>query len=418
MIQRPKGTEDIFGKKGNNLAFLISYINSFMPLYNYNYLKTPTFEQSELFYRGVGDTTDIVNKETYDFKDKGGRDMTLRPEMTASAARSLIENKLYTNVSYVEKFYYIGSCFRYERPQSGRLREFQQFGIEAFGCKNPALDAEVISVGYRLLESLGITGMTVKLNTLGDTESRKMHKEALLKHFEKEIDNMCEDCKARFKKNPLRILDCKIDGESDIVKTAPKTVDYLTEESKTYYEELKSCLEDMEIPYEEDSKLVRGLDYYSHTVFEIVSDLKGLGPASTILGGGRYDSLVETIGGPSTGGVGFAMGIERLLLILENEEINIDEMKMDAYIINMSKTNDAYMILDELRKEGYRVETDYMGKNMKGQFKQVDRTNPTYVIIVGEDEVKGDYVTVKDNLTKESEQVKRINLVDYMRTHC
>ena len=189
MIQRPKGTEDIFGKKGNNLAFLISYINSFMPLYNYNYLKTPTFEQSELFYRGVGDTTDIVNKETYDFKDKGGRDMTLRPEMTASAARSLIENKLYTNVSYVEKFYYIGSCFRYERPQSGRLREFQQFGIEAFGCKNPALDAEVISVGYRLLESLGITGMTVKLNTLGDTESRKMHKEALLKHFEKEIDN-------------------------------------------------------------------------------------------------------------------------------------------------------------------------------------------------------------------------------------
>lgn len=414
MIQKPKGTVDYYGDYGYNLSFLISYLNSFMSVYNYNYIKTPSFEVSELFYRGVGETTDIVNKETYDFKDKGNREMTLRPEVTAGVVRSYIENKMYAE-GLLKKFYYIGSCFRYERPQSGRFREFMQFGVEAFGSKSACMDAEVISIAYRFLSNIGLDNLVVKLNTLGDKESREAYREALVKHFEDGIDSLCDTCKERYLKNPLRILDCKVDSESDLIKNAPKTTDYLTEESKKFYEELKSCLEDLEIPYEEDSRLVRGLDYYTHTVFEIVSDLKELGPASTICGGGRYDNLVETLGGPSTPGVGFALGLDRLLKIIESEEIRIDKPKIDAYILNMSETNDAFMIADELRSEGFVIELDYLGKNMKGQFKQVDKFNPSYVIIVGEDEVKGDYVTIKDNLTKESEKVKRINLIDFFK---
>lgn len=416
MIQKPKGTMDVYGSEGYKLSFLTSYLNSFMSLYNYRYIKTPTFENTELFYRGVGETTDIINKETYDFKDKGNRDMTLRPELTAGVVRSFIENKMYAE-PYVNKFYYIGSCFRYERPQSGRLREFTQFGVEAFGAKNPCLDAEVISIAYRFLSNLGIDNMTVKLNTLGDSESRSMYRQALLDYFKDDINSLCETCQERYKKNPLRILDCKEDSENPLILNAPKTTEYLNDESKKYFEDLKSCLEDLEIPYEEDTKLVRGLDYYTHTVFEIVSDLKELGPASTICGGGRYDNLVETLNGPSTPGVGFGLGIERLLKIIDSEELTIDEPKIDAYILNMSETNDAYMIADELRSEGFIIELDYLKKNMKGQFKHVDKLNPSYIIIVGEDEIKGDYVTVKDNLTKESEQVKRINLIDYMKYH-
>lgn len=414
MIQKPKGTLDIYGSDGKKLAFLTSYLNSFMETYNYNYIKTPTFEVSELFYRGVGETTDIVNKETYDFKDKGNREMTLRPEVTAGVVRSYIENKMYAE-GLLKKFYYIGSCFRYERPQSGRFREFMQFGVEAFGSKSACMDAEVISIAYRFLSNIGLDNLVVKLNTLGDKESREAYREALVKHFEDGIDSLCDTCKERYLKNPLRILDCKVDSENDLIKNAPKTVDYLNEESKKFYEDLKSCLDDLDIPYEEDSRLVRGLDYYTHTVFEIVSDLKELGPASTICGGGRYDNLVETLGGPSTPGVGFALGLDRLLKIIESEEIRIDKPKIDAYILNMSETNDAFMIADELRSEGFVIELDYLGKNMKGQFKQVDKFNPSYVIIVGEDEVKGDYVTIKDNLTKESEKVKRINLIDFFK---
>ncbi len=414
MIQKPKGTVDYYEDYGYNLSFLISYLNSFMSVYNYNYIKTPSFEVSELFYRGVGETTDIVNKETYDFKDKGNREMTLRPEVTAGVVRSYIENKMYAE-GLLKKFYYIGSCFRYERPQSGRFREFMQFGVEAFGSKNACMDAEVISIAYRFLSNIGLDNLVVKLNTLGDKESREAYREALVKHFEGGIDSLCDTCKERYLKNPLRILDCKVDSENDLIKNAPKTVDYLNEESKKFYEDLKSCLDDLDIPYEEDSRLVRGLDYYTHTVFEIVSDLKELGPTSTICGGGRYDNLVETLGGPSTPGVGFALGLDRLLKIIENEEIRIDKPKIDAYILNMSETNDAFMIADELRSEGFVIELDYLGKNMKGQFKQVDKFNPSYVIIVGEDEVKGDYVTIKDNLTKESEKVKRINLIDFFK---
>ena len=414
MIQKPKGTLDQYGKEGYTLAYLTNYLHNFMHLYNYDYINLPTFESSDLFMRGVGESSDIVNKEMYTFTDKGGRSITLRPEMTASTARSLIENKIYNEVTTVNKFYYIGPCFRYERPQNGRYREFNQFGIEAFGAKNPALDAEVISVGVRFLSSLGLDNLTVKLNTLGDKNSRQIYREALVKYFEKGIDTLCEDCKQRYKKNPLRILDCKVDGDNDLIKNAPKTVDYLNDESKKYFENLKKCLEDMDIKYEFDSSLVRGLDYYTHTVFEVVSDLKNLGPASVILGGGRYDDLVSTIGGPDVPGVGFALGLERMITIIEEEEIGIEKPSLDVYVMNMVEGNDAYKLCDLLRTNNISCEVDYLNKSMKGKFKQVDKLNPTFTIMLGENEVNNNFVTIKDNATKESKEVNNEDLIDYL----
>ena len=412
MIQKPKGTLDINGKDGKIFKYIENYMDNFMSLYNYEYIKIPTFEATELFYRGMGDTTDVVNKETYDFTDKGGRNMTLRPELTAGTVRSLIENKAYAE-GY-KKYYYFGSAFRYERPQSGRLREFTQYGVEVFGVRNPALDAEVISVAYRLLSGLGLTNLLVKINTLGDNESRSKYNEAVREYLNKDYDNLCDTCKERLNKNPLRILDCKYDGERDYIKNAPKTIDYLNDESKEYYTKVKETLELLGIPYEEDTSLVRGLDYYSHTVFEIVSNLEELGKANTVCGGGRYDGLVEMLDGPSTPGIGFAIGVERIIILLKELEVFIPEDKLDIFIMNLDNSGYAYQILDDLRNSGFSCEIDYSGKNMKGMWKLVDKYEPSYVLIIGEDEVKGEYITVKDNTTKEEKQVKASELIDYL----
>lgn len=412
MLQKPKGTLDIYGKDGKIFKYIEEYISSFMLLYNYEYLKLPTFESTELFYRGVGDTTDIVNKETYDFTDKSGRNMTLRPELTAGTVRSLIENKLYAEGP--KKFYYFGSAFRYERPQSGRLREFTQFGVESFGVRNPALDAEIISMAYRLLSGLGITNLVVKLNTLGDKESRANYNNAIREYLKKDYDNLCDTCKERLEKNPLRILDCKYDGERDYIKNAPRTIDYLNDESREYYEKVKETLEYLDIPYKEDTSLVRGLDYYSHTVFEIVTEIEDLGKANTVCGGGRYDSLVEMLDGPSTPGIGFAMGIERIIILLKELEAYVPEDNIDIFVMNLDNSNYAYQIIDDLRSVGYSCEMDYSGKNMKGLWKIVDKLNPAYILIIGEEEVNGDYITVKNNNTKEEIKVKTSELIEYL----
>ena len=412
MIQKPKGTLDFIGREGYFYNYLYNYTMNFMHAYNYEFIKIPTFESTELFYRGVGETTDVVNKETYDFIDKGNRNMTLRPEFTAGVVRSYIENKLY--VDQIKKLYYFGSAFRYERPQSGRLREFTQMGVEVFGVKNAYLDAEVISLAYRYLSGLGITNLKVVINTLGDTESRLNYSKVIKEYLEKDRDNLCDICKERLDKNPLRILDCKYDGERDYIKNAPKTIDYLNDESKNYYEEVKHALEILDIPFEEDPTLVRGLDYYSHTVFEIKSDLEFLGKANTLCAGGRYDNLVKTLGGPETPGVGFAAGIERIITILNELEIYIPEEKLDVFIMNLDNTGFAYQVLDDLRNSGYSCEIDYTGKSMKNMWKLVDKYNPSYVLIIGEDEVKNDYITVKDNTTKEETKVKTSELMDYL----
>ena len=415
MLQKPKGTLDIYGEDGKIFDYISNYTSAFMSLYNYEFIKLPTFESTELFYRGVGDTTDIVNKETYDFLDKSNRKMTLRPEMTAGTARCLIEDKLYAEG--VKKFYYLGSCFRYERPQSGRLREFTQFGIECFNVSNPKVDAEVISLAYRYLSGLGLTNLVVKLNSLGNKESRKEYNEVIKEYLSKDYDNLCDTCKERLSKNPLRILDCKYDGERKYIKNAPKTLDYLNEESKSYFEEVKSSLESLGIPFIEDSTLVRGLDYYSHTVFEIISDIPELGKANTLCGGGRYDGLVELLGGPSTPGIGFAMGIERIIILLKELECYVPDRELDVFVMNLDNTNYAFQIIDDLRLSEFSVETDYTGKNMKGMWKLVDKLNPKFVLIIGEDERVNDCITVKDNITKEETKVKTSDLIDYLNTN-
>lgn len=412
MIQKPKGTLDYINKDGYMYNYLYNYTMNFMHAYNYDFIKTPTFESTDLFYRGVGETTDVVNKETYDFVDKGDRKMTLRPEFTAGVVRSYIENKMYTDE--VKKLYYYGSAFRYERPQSGRLREFTQMGVEVFGVKNPNMDAEVISLAYKYISGLGIENLHVVLNTLGDNESRNNYNKVIREYLEKDKDNLCEICKERLNKNPLRILDCKYDSEREYIKNAPKTVDYLNEESKSYYEAVKSSLDLLDIPYVEDPTLVRGLDYYTHTVFEIKSDLDFLGKANTICAGGRYDNLVKTLGGPDTPGVGFAAGIERIMTIMNELETYIPQEKLDIFIMNLEDSGYAYQVLDDLRSSGYSCEIDYTGKSMKGMWKLVDKYNPSYVLIIGEDEVKGNYITVKDNTTKESIQVKSNELMEYL----
>lgn len=415
MLQKPKGTLDIYGEDGKIFDYISNYTSAFMSLYNYEFIKLPTFESTELFYRGLGDTTDIVNKETYDFLDKSNRKMTLRPEMTAGTARCLIEDKLYAEG--VKKFYYLGSCFRYERPQSGRLREFTQFGIECFNVSNPKVDAEVISLAYRYLSGLGLTNLVVKLNSLGNKESRKEYNEVIKEYLSKDYDNLCDTCKERLSKNPLRILDCKYDGEREYIKNAPKTLDYLNEESKSYFEEVKSSLESLGIPFIEDSTLVRGLDYYSHTVFEIISDIPELGKANTLCGGGRYDGLIELLGGPSTPGIGFAMGIERIIILLKELECYVPDRELDVFVMNLDNTNYAFQIIDDLRLSEFSVETDYTGKNMKGMWKLVDKLNPKFVLIIGEDERVNDCITVKDNITKEETKVKTSDLIDYLNTN-
>ncbi len=415
MLQKPKGTLDIYGEDGKIFDYISNYTSAFMSLYNYEFIKLPTFESTELFYRGVGDTTDIVNKETYDFLDKSNRKMTLRPEMTAGTARCLIEDKLYAEG--VKKFYYLGSCFRYERPQSGRLREFTQFGIECFNVSNPKVDAEVISLAYRYLSGLGLTNLVVKLNSLGNKESRKEYNEVIKEYLSKDYDNLCDTCKERLSKNPLRILDCKYDGEREYIKNTPKTLDYLNEESKSYFEEVKSSLESLGIPFVEDSTLVRGLDYYSHTVFEIISNIPELGKANTLCGGGRYDGLIELLGGPSTPGIGFAMGIERIIILLKELECYVPDRELDVFVMNLDNTNYAFQIIDDLRLSEFSVETDYTGKNMKGMWKLVDKLNPKFVLIIGEDERVNDYITVKDNITKEETKVKTSDLIDYLNTN-
>ena len=416
MIQKPKGTYDILGNESGEILYLKKLIESLMDKYNYKYYKTPTFESSELFHRGVGETTDIVNKETYDFKDRGNRDMTLRPEGTAGIVRCFIENKLYA-LGKPLKAWYLGSMFRYERPQAGRNREFMQFGVEAFGSNDPMLDAEVISIIVNLFKLLGLKGIKVNINSLGDRESRENYRKALLEYFKPYLNNLCDDCRNRYEKNPLRILDCKVDSKKEIMKNAPKLTDYLNEESKRHFEMVQKYLDSMDIEYVVNPNIVRGLDYYTHTVFEVEADIKNFGSQNVLGAGGRYDHLVETIGGPSTPGVGFAIGIERLLLALKAEGIDINEEKeLDVYAFSTSSNEKPYLIntVNMLRMNGFNVEADFMDRNIKNNFKHADKLKAKFIIIIGSDEVENNIITIKNNTTKEEFKVKKDNIVEFL----
>ena len=417
MVQKPKGTYDVFGKKGVNLLYIHDIIQVLMEKYNYEYMRTPIFESSELYHRGVGETTDIVSKETYDFVDRGDRMMTLRPEGTAGIVRSYIENKMYGNPNQPVKAWYYGPMFRYERPQAGRYRELNQFGVEVFGSSDPLMDAEVISIPVNLYKILGLKGIKVNINTLGDIESRLKYREALLEYFKPHLDELCDDCKNRYATNPLRILDCKVDHELDIMKNAPKISDYLNETSINHFNKVKEYLESMEIEYVVNENLVRGLDYYTHTVFEIEAQVEGFGSQNVLCGGGRYDGLVNTLGGPEIGGVGFATGIERLLTALEYEnKLPSDSVSVDTYLIPMDDESKrlGIKITNILRMNGFSSEIDGMSRNIKGNFKQADRLNAKYIIIIGEEEVKSNILTIKNNNTKEEYKMNLEELIDFL----
>lgn len=416
MIQKAKGTYDIYGEYGKKLLYVRELIEGLMEKYNYEYIQTPIFESSSLFHRSVGETSDIVTKETYDFKDRKDRPLTLRPEGTAGIVRSFIENKMYAK-SMPVKVWYQGSMFRYERPQTGRNREFTQFGLEVFGTSDPMADAEVISIAVNLFKLLGLKGIKVNINSLGDTESRENYRNALIKYFEPHIDELCSDCKERFKKNPLRILDCKVDAQKDIMKNAPKTIDYLNEESKEHFSKVQKYLSSIGIDFVVNTNIVRGLDYYTHTVFEVEADVEGFGAQNVLGAGGRYNNLVKALDGPDTCGVGFALGMERLMLALDYEKINLPIINnIDCYVIPMDDTvkDYAYNIVTNLRLNGFITDTDYNSKKLQNNFKSADRMNAKFIIIIGEEEKNSGILTIKNNETKEEFKVKFDDVIDFL----
>ena len=394
--------------------YVCDIIDAICEKYNYNYIETPIFEASELFHRSVGETSDIVTKETYDFVDRGNRNITLRPEGTAGVVRSFIENNMYGNMSEPVKVYYNGPMFRYERPQSGRMRQFTQIGIEVIGTDDVMSDAEVISLVYNTYKLLGIN-IKIHINTLGDKESRDNYRNALIDYFKPHINELCEDCKNRLEKNPLRILDCKIDADNELMKNAPKTIDYLNETSLNRFEKLKEYLELMEIEYIVNTSLVRGLDYYNHTVFEVIGNIPEFGSQNVLGGGGRYNGLVEQLGGPSIPAVGFAMGLDRTILAMESLGVNFKiKDNIDIFIMygNDEEKETALYLLQDLRMNGFVCETDYMNKSFKNQFKSADRYKSKYLIILNSEDIKNYQVRLKDNETKEEELVNINDLID------
>lgn len=414
MITKPKGTVDITGSDALLWEYTNNLVSNMMNAYNYEFIRTPIFEASELFHRTVGESSDIVRKETYDFKDKGDRNITLRPEGTAGVVRSYIENKLYADPD-VKKYYYNGTMYRYERPQTGRLREFTQFGVEVLGSNDPIIDAEVISLQYNILSALHIDNLQVSINSLGDTESRNNYRDALVKYFTPHIDELCEDCKERLKTNPLRILDCKVDKDSEILKKAPKTIDYLNEYSKKRFDTVLKYLDILEIDYEVDPSIVRGLDYYDHTVFEIYTLDNNDGSQSALGAGGRYNKLIKELDGPESYGIGFACGMDRIINELKKIDLYKEVKKeIEVYVMYVSEEEKLHAIdiVQSLRLNGVICETNNMEKGLKGQFKEADRLNAKLLVILNNEDLKKGLVNLKDNVTKEEEKIDIDEIVD------
>lgn len=417
MITKPKGTKDIYGIEAKKWQYVSKVIDEVMEKYNYNFIRVPVFESSELFHRGVGETTDIVTKETYDFTDRGGRNMTLRPEGTAGVVRSYIENKMYGDVNQPVKLYYNCPMYRYERPQAGRYRELTQFGYELIGSDDPICDAEVISLAVNIYKILGLKGIKVNINSLGDAESRNNYREALIKHFKPHINELCEDCKERLEKNPLRILDCKVDCDKEVMKSAPKTIDYLNEASKQRFEKVKEYLSLMGVKYLVDPTVVRGLDYYNHTVFEVEAEIEGFGAQNVIGGGGRYNGMVEQLGGPSTPAIGFAAGFDRLMLALDYENVKMPiNNSVDLFLLYVNEDEKKYAVYltNDLRMNGFIVETDYLNRSLKSGFKQADRLNAKFTIVLNSDDLINNELKIKNNKTKEEDVISLDALIYYL----
>lgn len=413
--QTPRGTYDILPEEMNQWHEVERIIRDVTKKYRYKEIRTPYFEDTKVFKR-ENDSSDMVNKEMYTF-EMGHDSYTLRPEGTAGVIRSFNQHKMYGSMEMPARLYYMGAMFRHERPQKGRQRQFTQFGVENIGAKSPELDAETIALGYDIVKSLGISSVKVCINTLGDDESRAAYREALKKHFEPHLEELCGDCHRRYEQNPLRILDCKVDHDHAAMKSAPKLSEYLNDESKEYFDRVLKALEALGIPYEIDERLVRGLDYYTHTVFEVVSTRPDSGAQATIFAGGRYDHFVEYYGGPQMSGIGFAIGLERLISLAQEEGYPFkEEDAADVYVIGLGNVQtDVLSITQELRKEGFIAEGNLVPRGLKGQFKSADRSHAKYIVIIGEDELKNGTVNLKSGEDKNQETIERAKLIETIK---
>lgn len=410
-----KGTQDTLPSESYKIQFVEQSVLEIAKNYGYKEIRVPVFEHTELFQRGVGDTTDVVQKEMYTFLDKGGRSITLKPEGTAGIVRSFIENSIYANPQPT-KLYYLYPCFRYEKPQAGRLREFHQFGVEVFGSPTASMDAEVVSLAMSLLARLGVTGIELNINSIGCPKCRKQYNEKLKDYFRPYLGELCETCRERFEKNPLRILDCKSAECKKIYENAPVLLDHICDECNEHFESLKKYLEIMEIPYNIDATIVRGLDYYTKTVFEIIS--KNEGSEGTICGGGRYDGLIEEVGGPATPGVGFGMGLERLLLVLESiGKLPENDECPDIFIANIGDAADMFvqkLVLD-LRKSGVAAERDYLARSVKAQMKYANKLDAKFSAVIGDDDISKGMANIKNMADGESAEVKFEEIAEYLK---
>jgi len=412
MIQAPKGTRDVYGDEMKVWRFIENHIRQITDAFNFTEIRTPIFESTELFLRGVGDTTDIVQKEMYTFNDKGGRSLSLRPELTAGVARAYVERGM-NNRPSPTKLWYIGPNFRYENPQAGRYRQHYQFGVEVFGASTAATEAEVISLGWQLLTALNITDVKLHINSIGCPDCRKVYHERLKAFLTEQMDSLCGLCKTRFEKNPLRILDCKSPSCQKLLENAPSVLDALDDECRAHFEELKTLLTRFEIPFIVDPKVVRGLDYYTRTVFEFIKDGE-----PTVIGGGRYDGLISQVGGADTPGVGFGMGIERLVLLLQKQENQPDlEQPPQIFIGHADKAGflKSQELVLSLRRVGIRAESDLLGRSVKAQMKFADKIKTKHTVILGETELEQKTVRVKNMETGAQEDVTFDTLISFIQ---
>lgn len=402
-LQKPKGTQDILPQESAKWQYVEGFARETFKKYNYAEIRTPIFEHYEVISRSVGDTTDIVTKEMYDFYDKGDRHITLRPEGTAPVVRSYVENKLFApEVQKPSKVYYIGPMFRYERPQAGRLRQFHQIGVECFGSSNPATNVETIAMADQFFKEIGIENVVLHLNTLGSTVSRVAYRQALIDYLLPMKDQLSKDSQRRLEENPLRVLDSKEKEDKQAVENAPSILDYLDEESQAHFDAVRAMLDGLGIEYVIDTNMVRGLDYYNHTIFEFVTEVDG--NELTVCAGGRYDGLVEYFGGPATPGFGFGMGLERLLLILDKQGVELPvETSLDVYVAVLGSEAEvaALELVQALRRQGFIAERDYLGRKLKAQFKSADVFGAKTIIALGGSEVESGQITVKNNQTRQ-----------------
>ena len=405
LTNAPRGTKDILPDSVGDWNYVEGEIRELCRRFGYSEIRTPIFEHTELFQRGIGEGTDVVDKEMYTFTDRGDRSITLRPENTASAVRAYLQNKLYAESNLV-KLFYIGSMFRYDRPQAGRMREFHQFGVEALGEANPAVDAEVILLAMSLLEGLGLKDLELSINSVGCPKCRSKYRTMLQDFFRDKLDDLCEDCRSRFDRSPLRILDCKKDSDKPYMADAPKITDCLCDECSDHFAKLKEHLANAGISFQHDPRLVRGLDYYTKTAFEI--KYPPLGAQSAVAGGGRYDGLIEEMGGSPTPAVGFATGLERLLLALESQNLLPEKNRsVDAYVVALGEAaqSEGFKLLNNLRKAGLSAAMDFAGRSMKAQMKQANKLGARYALILGDDEMAEGVVMLRSMSDSQQEKV-------------